>query len=253
MRSLFLVSTLCDFSLERSCLAVGADAVEEAFPGLVGQRQWRHSLIGEKAQSEQVAVANHCCCGDQNRFRSHGMIQWKNFVHDGQQYDLMHLHPFVRTFEQPAKGDKPARTYEVQVIFSLHCFTRGANDGDALQGHLAYADTRETRIFDFARYEQSQSLRDIIDGLPTAPCFHTDHGNFFTIKRVNPATGDAETYEVYFTASRSGAGGGRLNLFVQSDYVRDARHATNKPSRKKIGFFVILHNILNGRPIKAPQ
>jgi hypothetical protein len=180
------------------------------------------------------------------------MIAWRPFVHEGVNYDLSHLHPFVQTFEQAAQGDKPARNYQAQVIFSLHCFTHGAVGTEDLQGPLGYADSRETRIFDFDRYEQSRQLPDIVRALPVSPCFHTDHGNFFTVKNCNPATGQEATYEVYFTASRASSKAVPLNLFVQSAYIRDRLH-TNRPSRKKIGFFVILHNTLNGRPIKAPK
>ena len=180
------------------------------------------------------------------------MIKWKSFVHESVVYDLSHLHPFVHAFEQAAKGDKPACTYRVQVIFSLHCFTHEADGSGDVTGSLGYADSRETRIFDFARYEQSKLLRDIVAALPTSPCFHTNHGNFFTVKSLNPATGQEETYEVYFTASRSSSRAVPLNLFVQSAYVRDRLHV-NKPARKKIGIFVILHNTLNGRPIKVPK
>jgi hypothetical protein len=179
------------------------------------------------------------------------MMEWRAFVHAGVVYDLAHLHPFVHTFEQPAKGGKPACFYPVQVIFSLHCFTRAANGPDEVTGPLGYSDSRETRIFDFARYAQSKLLPDIVANLPTSPCFHTNHGNFFTVRSLNPATGQEATYEVYFTASRSKSKAAPLNLFVQSAYVRDRLHV-NKPVRKKIAFFVILHNTLNGRAIKLP-
>lgn len=180
------------------------------------------------------------------------MINWKPFEHESGTYDLSHLHPYMATFEQPGKGAQPARLYEVQVIFGLHCFTRGIGPGDDLQGPLAYADTRETRIFDHGRYECSKRLQKIIEELPKSPCYHTGHGNFFTVRLLNERTGSEESYEVYFTASRSGTKPARVNLFVDSAYVRDREH-TNKPMRKKISFFVILYNTLNAKPIKTPQ
>jgi hypothetical protein len=39
--------------------------------------------------------------------------------------DLCHLHPVTVSYAQEAKGDKPARCYTVDIIFSLHCFTPG--------------------------------------------------------------------------------------------------------------------------------
>jgi len=180
------------------------------------------------------------------------MICWRPFIYEGLSYDLSHLHPLEYSFEQAAQGDKPARNYLVQVIFSLHCFTRGAGETDDPSGALGYSDSRETRIFDFDRYEKSRQLPEIVRSLPESPCFHTQHGNFFTVRRFNTVTGQEETYEVYFTASRSSSKVIPLNLFVQSAYVRDRQHA-NRPSRKKIGFFTILHNVMHGRPIKVPK
>lgn len=180
------------------------------------------------------------------------MIFWRPFLHEDTCYDLAHLHPFLHSFEQMEQGDKPARKYQVQVMFSLHCFTRAADEADDPRGPLGYADSRETRIFDFSRYERSRQLPETVRSLPGSPCFHTQHGNFFTVKRLDGMTGQEETYEVYFIASRSGSKAKPLNLFVQSAYIRDRQHA-NRPSRKKIGFFTILHNIMTGRSIKAPQ
>ena len=178
------------------------------------------------------------------------MIPWQPFEHEGVSYDLAHLHPYVYQFEQAAKGEQPARSYVVQVFFSLHCFTRSAKEPGELRGPLAYADHRETRLFDFKRYVCSKQLRDIVVALPSAPCFHTQHGNFFTLKGLNPQTGQEEDYEVYFVVSKSSRRPAMLNLFVQSAYIRDQHHI-NKPRRKKINFFVILHNVLHGKAIKA--
>ena len=131
------------------------------------------------------------------------MIEWTPFTYEGAGYDLSHLHPFVHTFQQAEQVGKPARSYPVQVIFGLHCFTRGAQGNEDLKGPLGYADSRETRIFDFGRYTLSRQLPEIVRALPTSPCYHTSHGNFFTVRLLNPATGQEDTYEMYFTASRS--------------------------------------------------
>ena len=178
------------------------------------------------------------------------MIAWRPFVLEGKTYDLAHLHPQIITYVQPAKGGQPERKYEVQVIYSLHCFTRGLRPEEDMQEPMAYADSRETRLFDEQRYMCSQQLPALVKALPMATCYHTNHGNFFTIKMLNPGTGQAESYEVYFEASRSSVPG-RLNLFVQSAYTRDRAHP-NRPKRKKINFFVILYNVLHGRAIKPP-
>ena len=85
----------------------------------------------------------------------------------------------------------------IDVVFSMHCFTRG-NRGEKTDPAMTYSDNRETRIFDFGRYALSHPLPAIIDSLMTCKCFHTDHGNFFTIEVVD-AQGRKVEYEIYFT------------------------------------------------------
>jgi hypothetical protein len=180
------------------------------------------------------------------------MIAWNPFEYGDQTYDLSHLHPKLVIYTQAAKGCLPERRYEVQLSYSLHCFTRKYAPEENPESSMAYSDSRETRLFDFHRYACSKHLPAIVDALPTSHCYHTGHGNFFTFKLLNPATGEPETYEVYFEASRSGTKPTKVNLFVQSAYVRDRQHSNQPTRKKKISFFVILHNTLNAKPIKSP-
>lgn len=179
------------------------------------------------------------------------MICWAPFQYGGTTYDLGHLHPCELMFQQAATQDKPAREYRVQVIYSLHCFTRGQKPGEpAPDPALWYADAREKRIFDFHRYALSKQLPAIVAQLLGRKCYHSGKGNFFVVELVTVA-GQREEYEVYFDASRSTAKG-CVNLYVQSAYVRDQKHS-NRPRRKPIRFEIILFNILNGRPISIPK
>lgn len=180
------------------------------------------------------------------------MIRWAPFHYDGQTYALDHLHPRELTFQQPAAKDKPARDYRVQVIYGLHCFTRKQKDSEpAPDAALMYADSRETRIFDFVRYELSKQLPAVIEQLIDRNCYHSGKGNFFVVELVTVA-GEREEYEIYFEASRASAKG-VANLYVQSAYVRDQRHAGNRPKRKPIRFQIILFNVLAGKPIRIPE
>ncbi|AOI74485.1 hypothetical protein [Burkholderia ubonensis] len=178
------------------------------------------------------------------------MIAWRAFTFAGVDYDLSHLHPCQIEFVQPAKGKHPARTYVVQLIFGLHCFTRSAEPGEAIDPARLYSDARETRVFCERRYRLSMMLPAIVDGLAVRPCYHTGKGNFFVMEAVDEQ-GAVQEYEVYFTASRA-TKRGVLNLFVQSAYVRDRSHKGNRPKRKPIRLHVILHNTLINRPIKEP-
>jgi hypothetical protein len=68
------------------------------------------------------------------------------------------------------------------VTFSIHCFTRGAQAGEVIAAPLAYSDSRETRIFDVGRYEQSKRLRAIVETLGERKCHHDTHGNYYVFK-----------------------------------------------------------------------
>jgi hypothetical protein len=176
-------------------------------------------------------------------------MKWQSFLHRNIAYDLLHLHPHSLRYEQPAKCDKPALTYTVEVSFSLHCFTRGNREGEQPDPELLYSDSRETRIFDFQRHELSKQLPGIVQNLPRRKCYNTGKGNFFTVELVGDQ-GQQIEYDIFFAASRSTRKG--LVLFVQSAYVRDGQHGS-RPQAKPIGFNVILYNTLNNRPIRVPQ
>ncbi len=179
------------------------------------------------------------------------MIHWKPFEFDGVVYDLAHLHPKRLTYWQDAKNDKPELTYNVDVIFSMHCFTRGIKSNENPDEKLLYVDSRETRVFDFRRYDLSKELPVIVAELHRRKCHHSGKGNFFVVEVITQE-GEHLDYEIYFEASRSSRKG-IINLYVQSAYVRDTAHRGNTPKKKPIGFTIILFNILNNKPIRIPK
>jgi hypothetical protein len=178
------------------------------------------------------------------------MIQWNPFEFQGVLYDLTHLHPKPVIYRQAAVAGKPEREYRVDVLFSMHCFTRGIKDGEKPDAGLLYRDSRECRVFDFRRYALSWYLPTIVEGLQQRKCYHSGKGNFFVVE-ILTEEGEKVDYEVFFEASRSSKKG-VVNLYVQSAYVRDAEHTSNRPKKKPIGFAVILFNTLSNKPIKIP-
>ena len=148
---------------------------------------------------------------------------------------------------QISQDKKPARTYNTQVIYSLHCFTRGKKDEDSNKS-LYYSDLRECRVFDFLRYELSKQLPEIIESLINRQCYHTGKGNFLVVEILNK-NGDRYNYEIYFKLNRSPKG--ILTLHIQSAYSKPI-HESN-PKKKKIGFHVILFNTSIDKPIKQPK
>jgi hypothetical protein len=176
-------------------------------------------------------------------------IAWKAFDLQGSTYDLSHLHPFDFVFIVPAKGDKPEQRYQINVSFSLHCFSRGFKEGETALEEWCYADNREKRIICLDRHALSLELPRVIREVGQRKCFHTNHDNFVTIEIIDKA-GEPHDYTVFFTVSKAGKGTG-LNLFVQSAYVRDRIPLKSKP--KPIKFMVIAHNTAHNKKIKAPR
>ena len=149
-------------------------------------------------------------------------MEHTNFEHRGSIYDLSHLDSFDWEYTATATSKRPERTYKIQVIFSIHTFTKGLPKTEEPEQDLIYETPREKRLFCFIRYELSKKLKDIIYQLGERKCFHTHHGNFFTIELLDE-NGERQDYEIYFQASRASEKGW-LNLYVQSAYVRDPEH-----------------------------
>ena len=173
-------------------------------------------------------------------------VPWTPFNHNGQVYDLAHLHPCEINYEQAVQGDKPSIVYQVDVTFSLHCFTRSVPKTGGYDRSLLYASSLEQRLFDASRYEYSKRLPAIIRTLDCRKCRHTGHGNFFTVELVMD-NGQTVDYDVFFTATKSSRKG-RINLFIQSAFVREK---AKLPNTRPIRFLVILHNVLNKKPIRG--
>jgi hypothetical protein len=178
-------------------------------------------------------------------------MKWRPARIGDRTFDLSHLHPFSFDFVVAAKNGKPDQRYGIDVIFSLHCFSRGIAEGAAYLADLAYADSREVRLFDEQRYAHSLHLPEVIRSIGDRRCFHTGHDNFFTVEFID-AQGERVEYTVYFKLSRASSKG-RLNLYVQSAYVQDDVPQRRPKPRKPIRFSVIAHNVTVGKAIKVPK
>jgi len=173
-------------------------------------------------------------------------VNWKAFELYGRIFDLGHLDGFSYDLIVPAKGDKAEQAYRLNVTFSIHCFTRGAKQGEEITKALAYSDSRETRIFDIDRYEQSRRLRAIVETLGERKCHHDKHGNFYVFE-IEDEHGVKRYYSVFFTVSKAGKKAG-LNLYVTTAHMRS--HPPYAKSVKPVRFGVIVHNIWTGKGLK---
>lgn len=177
-------------------------------------------------------------------------MEWREFRHGETVYRLDHLHPFTFELVVPEKDGKPEQRYPLNVIFSLHCFSRSPRPGEAVPPELAYSDNRETRIFCPDRHALSFRLPEIVRTLADRPCFHDTHGNFYVFE-IDEADGTKSYYSVFFTLSKAGRKRG-LNLYISSAYKLPERPYAH--SVKPIRFRVLVHNVWTGKPVKpAPR
>ena len=142
------------------------------------------------------------------------VVKWAPHSQHDVAYDLSHLHPLAFTYTVESKNGLPEQDYVIDVVFSLHCFTRSWLRHEVQVQAECYADHRETRRFDVERYELSKKLPTIIAAVGARKLFHTRHGNYFTVE-IEERDGAKRDYTIYFTLSRSKQRG-RLTLFVQS-------------------------------------
>ncbi len=145
-------------------------------------------------------------------------------------------------------GKQASRADRFHVSSGMHCFSLDPLAGERVNSGLFYEGKREERVFCFDRHEWPAQLPDVIRSLGDRTCWHTHHGNYFTIEFVTK-TGDTVEYEVYFDVTRADRRGW-LNLIVQSAYVRDARYVASRPRKRKIRFDVIAYNKQTGRKIR---
>jgi len=176
-------------------------------------------------------------------------MKWNRFTYNDIHYQLEHLHPFEFVFSQEATEKKPRKEYFVNITFSMHCFTKKIMEGEDCNELLLYEDKKEKREICFDRYKLSKNLPNIIKELDVRKCYHTRHGNYFTID-ISDETKIAK-YEIYFVVSKSKEKG-KLNLFVQSAYLRSESNNQRK-KKKPIKFKIILYNTSINKPIKPAQ
>lgn len=174
-------------------------------------------------------------------------MKWSPFNHRGKVFDLAHLHPCTVRYERPREGNKAAEVYKVDVIFTLHCFSRGLRPEETRDDALIYSDGYENRVFDFQRYELSKRLPEIIQGLPNRKPYHNkNRRNFFTIEIVNE-NGSRIEYDIFFKVKKKAKS--QLEMIIETAFVRDPGYDSTRPGGKPIRFWVILHNTLNNKKI----
>lgn len=168
---------------------------------------------------------------------------WVAFEYDGASYDLTHLdvHSVNYAFED-------GTNYNFIVTYSCHVFAK-EDPSLSTQEHedLMYHAARESRPFNFKRYELSKQLRNIIENLHHSFCFHSGgRGSYATIK-ITTHDGEEVDYMVPFKAFREKK---KFRLHVTSAYPLDEEHKGGK--RLKVNFKTLAKNLTKHK-ITEPQ
>ncbi len=174
------------------------------------------------------------------------VISWKNFILDGEIYDLSHLNAdWVEYLDK--RDEKNIITYKFIVTYGLHCFTKDSDDISSEESQLLmYNGPRESRPFNFDRYQLSKQLPSIVKSLgekETLVC-HAGYGKFAIVKVVD-SNGIEVEYFVAFAAFRESK---RPRLHIHSAYP--IYEGIGKV--KKVGFFVIAKNLLQNKELPKP-
>ena len=174
------------------------------------------------------------------------VTSWKNFILNDDIYDLSHLNAQWVEYLDQTDEQKPI-AYKFIVTYGLHCFTKDSDDVSSEESQLLmYSAPKESRQFNFERYQLSKHLPSIIKSLgekETLVC-HAGYGKFATVKILD-SNGREVDYYVAFAVFKEVK---KLRLHVQSAYPK--YEGIGKV--KKVGFFVIAKNLLNNKKLPKP-
>jgi hypothetical protein len=172
------------------------------------------------------------------------LIKFPAFQHAGKVYDLSHLDPSVVQYIQAGTDKEAAKVYNVNVIYTQHCFTRDIPRSGDYDETLICTDGKERRLFDVARWKLSKRLPGIVRTLAKRSCQHAKENNFVTVEAVTE-DGNTVEYDIFFVASKA-MRSGFIHLFIQSAYLRE-----RKQTGRRVGFLKILYSALHGKKLRS--
>jgi hypothetical protein len=178
-----------------------------------------------------------------------GLMRWQpHMSKEGRAYPLHHLHPVRTLFMLEARGKYPERTLELYFGFSLHTFTRKVMADDDPADN--YSDDRETRAFDYCRYQLSFKLPGIARGLGSRTCYFARSAgglvNYVTIELE-----DNTRYAAFFNLKKWQERGPNAVLIVfESAYALEM--GKSNPGHGSISVKALLGHTIRGTRPKPP-
>lgn len=174
-------------------------------------------------------------------------MKWRPFKpKNGPAIDLSYLDAHEVIYSHSVAG-KETVTYKFWVTYSMHCFAKdyehlSPDESEALM----YRGPKESRPFCHERYNLSRThLRSIIEGLGTnkVKVHHAGYGGY----AAAPMLDQDGKKGWYFVSFKIYSERKKYRLHVTSAYW-----TPDKPGGK-VGFFTILENLRNGKPLPKPQ
>lgn len=167
---------------------------------------------------------------------------WDDRIIDGVTYTFTHLRSFDMEVVKEARGEWPEFRATVRVVFDCHVVTEKA---ELVAGDPSYwRDTGGNgRKFDAIRYQYSQSLPQLLCGLPSGKvkCYigkHVGKNNNYMVWDSADAPGQAH-YQAYFDIYKPSIQPlgevPMLIMYVQSAYLKDEPFAKQRERFKAFG------------------
>ncbi len=165
---------------------------------------------------------------------------WKAFSSKHEDYPLDHLDSVAHTFAHPTREER----YLIYFTYSHHVFTRSIKTGEVVPAEQIYNYPPDRRVFDERRYRLSHFLPEIIRTLPDQFCYHGGYSRYCSCKLTDDEGNSVEYQVVYRTWKERG----KLRFHIESAYPLDQ----SSGRKKKVSFWVICHNLLNGKQLPKP-
>lgn len=166
--------------------------------------------------------------------------QWKNFNIGTKEYTLKHLDACKLTFTHPERNE----SYILYFTFSHHVFTRCITKIENVNSEKIYPYPSDERVFDEVRFELSKHLPEIVKTLPAQFCYHGGYSRYCSCK-ISQENGAEIYYQVVYRAWKER---GKMRFHIESTYPLQEKLG----KVKKVSFWVICHNLLNGKKLPRP-
>ena len=174
---------------------------------------------------------------------------WTSFLFNGKVFDLSHLNQVGISYEYQAIRDRAAEAFDVDVKYTCHCFTHSPKDGEVVVPAHIFCHDPGPRLFDPVRYELSKYLPSIIANLANRTLTANGHKRekYFCVE-LETQEGQVVEYEIYIKLKK--AHKAKLELLVETAFVRDPENKSKRPKGISVRFRIALYKTLHEEKLR---